>query len=428
MQNSLYIRHLEILLQRYLVAMSSFKLDAIVIASGKPSYYFEDDNSHPYKPFAAAQQWLPFDLPAGCYIVIQHDKPELIWPAKQDFWHMDNPIPEGEWQAHWHIIPALNDDWLTSLPERVALIGPDPVGPLQHSPTLLTWLNYDRATKTDYEIACLEAASDLAVKGHLAAQSAFLAGASEFDTHLAYLKATTQDACDTPYPNIVAINEHAAVLHYEQKAHHRPFRPLTLLVDAGAQFNGYASDITRTTTALQDDFSALVADMDALQQGIAAQAVAGTPFLELHQKSLIGVAGLLNKHDICSLSVEEQLEKRIPHHFYPHGLGHLLGLQVHDVGGRQTNPQGQIIAPPKSSPFVRLTRHLNDNMVLTIEPGLYFIPMLLEKLRAEQPQHGCNLDKIEQLRPYGGVRIEDNIVVGVEGVRNLTRERFAKYG
>lgn len=427
MQNSLYARHLETLLQRYCAALSAFKLDAIVIASGKPSYYFEDDNTHPYKPFAAAQQWLPFTLPAGCYIVIQHDKPELIWPAKQDFWHMACAIPEGEWQAHWHIAPTSNDDWLKSLPSDVALIGPDSLGPLRHNDALLAWLNYDRAVKTDYEIACLEEASDIAVRGHLAAQAAFLGGASEFEVHLAYLRATAQDAINTPYPNIVGINENAAVLHYEQKGHHRPFRPLTLLVDAGAQFNGYASDITRTTTTLQDEFNDLVIDMDVLQQEIAAQALAGTPFVELHDKSLIGVAELLRKHDICSLSVEEQLAKHVPHHFYPHGLGHLLGLQVHDAGGRQGNPQGQAIDPPADHPFLRLTRYLNEKMVITIEPGLYFIPMLLDKLKAEQPHHACNLAKIEHFLPYGGIRIEDNIVVGVEGVRNLTREAFAKY-
>ena len=427
MQNSLYVRHLETLLKRYCAAMSAFKLDAIVVASGQSSYYFEDDNTHPYKAFAAAQQWLPFTLPEGCYIVIKRDKPELIWPAQQDFWHMDKPIPEGEWQSHWHIAPALNDDWLKSLPENVALIGPDHLGSLRHNNTLLDWLNYDRAVKTDYEIACMTEATDIAVRGHLAAQAAFLSGASEFEVHLAYLKASAQDAINTPYPNIVGINEHAAVLHYEQKTHHRPFRPLTLLVDAGAQYNGYASDITRTTTTLQDEFSELVDDMDSLQQAIAAQAVAGMPFVALHDQSLIGVAELLKKHDICSLSIEEQLAKHVPHHFYPHGLGHLLGLQVHDAGGRQGNHQGHIIDPPADHPFLRLTRHLNENMVVTIEPGLYFIPMLLEKLKAEQPQHGCNLTKLERLLPYGGIRIEDNIVVGVEGVRNLTREAFAKY-
>lgn len=426
MENTLYIRHLETLLQRYRIALSHFKLDAIVVGSGSLSYYFEDDNSHPFKPFSAAQQWLPFNLPANCYIVIKHDKPELIWPSKQDFWHMVNAIPEGEWQAHWRITPVNDDSWTQSLPSNSALVAPNSIAPLEHNTQLMTWLNYDRAVKTEYEIACLYEANLVASAGHLAAQDAFLAGASELEVHLAYLAATQQDAIDTPYPNIIGVNEHAAVLHYEHKSRHRSIRPLTLLVDAGAQHYGYASDITRTTTSLKDDFTALVEGMDTLQQGIANQAVAGMPFVELHKQTLQGVAQLLKDHQICSLSVEEQLSKRIPHYFYPHGLGHLLGLQVHDAGGRQIDPQGTIQEPPTDSPFLRLTRDLNPNMVITIEPGLYFIPMLLEQLKAQHPLTCCDFKKIESLMPYGGIRIEDNIVVGVEGIRNLTREAFNK--
>lgn len=424
MDNALYIRHLETLLQRYRTASSQFQLDTIVIGAGSLSHYFEDDNAHPFKPFAAAQQWLPFTLPAGSFIVIKQDKPELIWPAQQDFWHMANAIPEGEWQSHWRITPVNDDSWTQSLSSNSAFIGPDAIGSLTHHHGLMTWLNYDRAIKTDYEIACLETANQIAAKGHIAAQQAFLSGASELQTHLAYLDATQQDAISTPYPNIVGINEHAAVLHYEQKSSQRPFRPLTLLVDAGASHHGYASDVTRTTTTLNDEFSALLHDMDILQQSIANQAVAGVAFVELHQKTLHGVAHLLKQHDICSLSIEEQLAKQIPHHFYPHGLGHFLGLQVHDVGGRQLDATGTLQNPPADSPFLRLTRDLVPNMVITIEPGLYFIPMLLEKLKAQQPKHGCNINKIDRLTPYGGIRIEDNIVVGIEGIRNLTRDAF----
>ncbi|WP_417505397.1 Xaa-Pro dipeptidase [Marinomonas gallaica] len=425
MDNALYIRHLETLLQRYRIASSQFQLDTIVVGAGSLSHYFEDDNAHPFKPFAAAQQWLPFTLPAGSFIVIKQDKPELIWPAQQDFWHMANAIPEGEWQSHWRITPVNDDSWTQSLSSNSAFIGPDAIGSLTHHHGLMTWLNYDRAIKTDYEIACLETANQIAAKGHIAAQQAFLSGASELQTHLAYLDATQQDAISTPYPNIVGINEHAAVLHYEQKSSLRPFRSLTLLVDAGASHHGYASDITRTTTTLNDEFSALLNDIDILQQSIANQAVAGVAFVELHQKTLHGVAHLLKQHDICSLSIEEQLAKQIPHHFYPHGLGHFLGLQVHDVGGRQLDATGALQNPPADSPFLRLTRDLVPNMVITIEPGLYFIPMLLEKLRAQQPKHGCDIKKIERLIPYGGIRIEDNIVVGIEGIRNLTRDAFA---
>lgn len=426
MENALYARHLETLLRRYRVALDEFKLDAIVIAAGTLSYYFKDDNSHPFKAFSFAQQWLPFDLPAGSYVVIKRDKPELIWPAKQDFWHMLNAIPEGEWQHHWLITPTDSNAWTSSLPNKVAYLGPASLPEYTQHESLYTWLAFDRAIKTPYEIACLEEATRVATLGHHAAQQAFSQGASEFEVHLAYLAATQQDASETPYPNIVGINEHAAVLHYEQKSRQRPFRPLTLLVDAGASHHGYASDITRTTTLLNDDFAALVEGMDTLEQHIVSQAVTGTSFVELHYQTLAGVARLLNQHGICRLSVEEQLIKHIPQYFFPHGLGHLLGLQVHDVGGKQHSAKGDIVDSPKESPFLRLTRPLQENMVITIEPGLYFIPMLLDKMRAEQPQHGCDMEKIESLLPYGGIRIEDNIVIHTETPRNLTREAFSK--
>lgn len=426
MQNTLYITHLNVLLQRYREALIHFKLDAIVISSGSVSYYYHDDNSHPFKPYAGAQQWLPFDLPSDCFIVIKHDKPELIWPAKQDFWHQINAIPEGDWQKAWRLTPVNNDKWCQALPSRCALIGPATLSNVAFSDALETWLNYDRAIKTEYEIECISRASKVAVKGHVAAQNAFLSGASEFEIHCAYLSATLQDSAYTPYPNIVGINEHAATLHYEHKDRNRAFRPLTLLVDAGASEFGYASDITRTTTVLDDDFTALKNDIDRLQQTIASKAVAGKSFIDLHNEMLLGTATVLRQHDICRLSTEEQIDKRIPHHFIPHGLGHLLGLQVHDVGGRQTDRDGSVLPAPTDSPFLRLTRTLQENMVITIEPGLYFIPMLLDQLKANTANHGCNVNKIEQLIPYGGIRIEDNVVVGVENVNNLTRHAFAE--
>ena len=427
MDNTVYRHHLDVLLQRYKQALVQFNLDAIVVASGQLSYYYHDDNSHPFKPYAGAQQWLPFSLPANCYVVIKADQLELIWPAKQDFWHMINAVPEGEWQSHWQITPVQNEEWIKALPNHSALIGPASLESVPSLDSLETWLDFERAVKTDYEIECLAQASDIAAKGHNAARDAFLAGASEFEVHLAYLNATRQDAAYTPYPNIIGINEHAAVLHYERKDTHRSFRPLTLLVDAGASYNGYASDITRTTVALDDDFKALHDDLNTLQIGIANQSLDGISFIELHDQTVMGIAELLLKHGICSLSIEEQLAKRVPQHFFPHGLGHLLGLQVHDIGGRQISHSGDTRPSPEGSPFLRLTRTLQENMVLTIEPGLYFIPMLLDQLKANVAHNGCNFEKIEQLLPYGGIRIEDNIVVGKTQIRNLTRDAFAKH-
>jgi Xaa-Pro dipeptidase len=102
----------------------------------------------------------------------------------------------------------------------------------------------------------------------------------------------------------------------------------------------------------------------------------------------------------------------------------LLGLQVHDAGGRQVSPDGEIRDPPAEHPFLRLTRVLEPGFVVTIEPGLYFIPSLLQALDPSA-RNRVNWATVETLIPYGGIRIEDNVVVQEAKHRNLTREAFA---
>jgi Xaa-Pro dipeptidase len=111
--------------------------------------------------------------------------------------------------------------------------------------------------------------------------------------------------------------------------------------------------------------------------------------------------------------------------FYPHGLGHFLGLQTHDVAGLIADAAGTPIPRPEGHPFLRLTRKLEAGNVLTIEPGLYFVEPLLRKWRANGDIAAINWDKVEALAPYGGVRIEDNMLVTAGEPRNLTREAFA---
>jgi Xaa-Pro dipeptidase len=104
----------------------------------------------------------------------------------------------------------------------------------------------------------------------------------------------------------------------------------------------------------------------------------------------------------------------------------LLGIQVHDVGGFMENESGTTIDPPSGHPFLRLTRVLEENMVLTIEPGLYAIDMLLENLRGTPAESHVNWSTVDWLRPFGGIRIEDNIRVLVNDRENLTRDAFAQ--
>ncbi|AEF53468.1 Xaa-Pro dipeptidase [Marinomonas posidonica] len=427
--NTLYQQHIATLMQRYENAMVHFKLEAIVIASGHKTYYFQDDHSHPFHGYSGAQQWLPFDIGADTFLIIQPgQKPTLVWPIRDDFWHAPNPIPEGEWQNNWHIEPARRDDkWFQNLPKQSAWLGPKSdleKRDITSCDGLNAYVDFAKAVKTPFEIQALQQASQSAVHGHLAAKQAFLEGKSELDIHLAFLSASQQTSAQEPYPGIVGLNEHAAVLHYEHKAINALPNSRTLLIDAGANCHGYASDITRTYTRHQDDFSALITGLDTLEQSLCQQATTGVAFRDLHQSCLVDVAQLLKDHKICSLGIEEQLEKRIPQVFFPHGLGHLLGLQVHDVGGHQIDSSGQLSMPDDHAPFLRLTRTLEEDMIITIEPGLYFIPMLIEKMQAEVAHHGCDLERIQHFMPFGGIRIEDNLQIKSESSINLTRQAF----
>ncbi|GAB3483287.1 Xaa-Pro dipeptidase [Marinomonas epiphytica] len=420
-----YKSHIETLQERYEAALEHFNLSAIVLASGTKDYYFQDDHAFPFHSYSGAQQWLPFTLSAETYLIIQAGKkPTLIWPVRDDFWHAPTPVPAGEWSNEWHIVEARKDDAVFSqLPAKTAWLGPNPPSFTVETTGLQAYLDYDKAIKTPYEISAMEQANLRGAKGHLAAKNAFLAGASELDIHLAFLQHSQQSASEEPYPGIVGLNEHAAVLHYENKETQNKAHSHTLLIDAGASEHGYASDITRTFTRTKDEFSALVDSLDALEQALAESVLAGVDYPSIHQQTIIGIAHCLQKHQICHLSIEEQLEKRIPQVFFPHGVGHLLGLQVHDVGGFQIDKSGTT-RKVDSAPFLRLTRPLEENMVVTIEPGLYFIPMLLEKMQSEVKQHGCDFNKIQQFMPYGGIRIEDNVVAKSGRARNLTREAF----
>jgi Xaa-Pro dipeptidase len=270
----------------------------------------------------------------------------------------------------------------------------------------------------------MRGAQMMAVRGHAAVAAAFKAGVSELELQQIFCSAVQQRESELPYPAIVALNEHASTLHYQNPRAKPPGMSRSLLIDAGAQFAGYAADITRTYAGATDDFAALIASMEELQQQVCNAAHAGVDFVELDTFAhrLLGL--VLREHGLAKCSPDEALTSGITRAFLPHGLGHLLGLQVHDAGGRQIDPTGKLRAPPDDNPHLRLTRVLEQGFVVTIEPGIYFIPSLLKPLL---DKHGDTLNRaaIERLVPLGGIRIEDDVEITGDGIRNLTREAFA---
>ena len=287
-------------------------------------------------------------------------------------------------------------------------------------------MHFERAVKTEYEIECMRRANALGVRGHVAALAAFCDGASEYAAHMRYLEACGQREEEMPYNNIVAYNEHAAVLHYQHldRSTAQPLR--SLLIDAGAQYRGYAADITRSHAAAAGVYADLVGEMDRAQLQLCAEIVAGRDYREVHLTAHRLIGDLLHRVGLIGRSGEAAIELGLTGVFFPHGIGHLLGLQVHDVGGIMADSDGHERKRPEGHPYLRMTRLLEPGVVVTVEPGVYLIDSLLATARADQRREYINWPMVEALRPYGGIRIEDNVVTTAAAPENMTRNAFAQ--
>lgn len=430
-----FFQHIAQLQQRSVELLAQQGFDQLLIGSGSLHTHFLDDTRYPFRPNPHFVQWVPFltEHP-NCWLLIRaHQKPQLFYYMPADFWHLTPALPTGEWTSAFDLHAFDNFADIASLlnGHHNALINEQAIkaesAQVSHNPNaLIQALNFHRAIKTEWEQHCLRQANYLAVKGHRAAEAAFKAGKSEYQINQLYLNAIGHNERDMPYDNIVALNEHAAVLHYQFQDRSAPAQDRTLLIDAGARFNGYAADITRTFTRQGSLFADLVRGLDDLQQQLCQQISAGSDFIALHEQMHLMIADLLNRFGIITANPEVQMELGLTRTFYPHGLGHLLGLQVHDVGGWQQDEAGTLLTPPEAHPFLRLTRTLQAGYVITIEPGVYFIPQLLNELRNSPNSQHINWTLVEQLLPYGGIRIEDNICVQADGSENYTRDGFAR--
>jgi Xaa-Pro dipeptidase len=411
-------------------ALAQTGFDTLVISSGQVYTHFADDQDAPFHPTPHFAHWCPMEGPHHVLVIRPGHRPRLIRYAPEDFWYEQSPLGHPFWAGEFDIEEAgtVEDVWksLGSL-TRAAYIGNEAdrakVAGLDPNPVELTArLDWNRTTKSPYEVQCIEEATVLAARGHLAARAAFLAGASELEIHQTYVQTVGIVDHEMPYGSIVALNEKGATLHYEGKR--KDVRNgKVLLIDAGAQVRGYASDITRTMAAphCDDHFKALIAGMEKLQLELCDLVKPGLPYGDLHHQGHLRIAALLKDQGILKAEPQEAVEKGLSRPFFPHGLGHHLGIQVHDVAGKQKTPDGTPEPPPQQHPTLRTTRTIDANQVFTVEPGLYFIPMLLRPFRENEHKAQFNWPLVDQLTPCGGIRIEDNLLVTATGHRNLTR-------
>jgi Xaa-Pro dipeptidase len=429
----LYAAHLDELRRRADAALERGGFDHLVVPSGTSHYQVFDDRDYPYAVNPQFKAWVPLTRAPGSWIVYSPGRrPRLLFLQPRDYWHVVPQAPSGWWVEHFDIeIIRTPEQALPHLParERSAILGEPQSALGDYAPNnpaaVLAYLEYHRAYKTAYEIAMMRRASAIGVRAHRAAEAAFREGRSEFDIHLAYCAAARQDANELPYGNIVALNEHGAVLHYTELDREAPATPRSFLIDAGAGYGGYACDITRTYSHARDDFQAMVDAVDVAQQAMCAQVRAGFDYRQLHVDAHLALAGILRDFGVLRTSPEAAVETRVSSAFFPHGIGHGIGLQVHDVAGFAESDRGGTIAKPGGHPYLRLTRTLEPGMVVTIEPGIYFIDMLLEELRAGPHADAVDWARVDAFRPYGGIRIEDDVACTDDAPLNLTREAFA---
>ncbi len=432
----LFSTHFSDLLSRHRQLMTEQGLAYLVVPSGAPIRVYRDDMDYPFKSSFYFRTYAPLtELPHSYVVLGLEGKPLLIYYQPVDFWHKPPADPEGYWAEHFDIkvITEIKDaaPLLPADAREVAVLGEEDeitaaFNLAQKNPEpLINAIYWQRAYKSEYEIECIRQANRLAARAHKIAEAAFRAGKSEQQIHVAYLVSLGILEHQLPYGNIIALNENGAILHYHDCQAKKPGEVKSFLIDAGASVAGYHSDITRTYAYADDEFAELVAAMDKLNLECIEQAAVGVEYGDLHVSAHRKIATLLNQFGFIDMSVDGIVENSLTSTFFPHGLGHLIGLQVHDVGGQFADATGAPKAPPAAHPFLRSTRTIGANMVYTVEPGFYFIDPLLAKQKAGDHAAAFNWHKIDAFLPYGGIRIEDNIVIREDGIENLTRDAFA---
>ena len=421
-------------LQRYWEkALQAEGYQAALIHAGSKLASFLDDYEYPFRCNPHLLWWAPLTHHHDSALLIRPgQRPKLFYYQPDDYWHTPPANPESWWADEFEVVAVRDADaWKQAgINEYTAYIGDSPalaeaVGNGQLNPErLLNRIHLDRTRKTSYEIDCMAEAARLGAIAHIAAEQAFREGLSEYDIHQRYCMSIQMVDAELPYGNIVALNDHSSVLHYQAHEQQVPERVRSFLIDAGATVHGYACDITRTYASETGEFADLISAMDDMQRQLCAAVVEGLDYRDLHLRAHLDIAGILKDFDIIRPSAEDAVASGLSAVFYPHGLGHFLGLQTHDVAGLIADAEGTPIPRPEGHPFLRLTRTLEAGNVLTIEPGLYFIEPLLRKWRENDDVAVINWDKVETLAPYGGIRIEDNMLVTNGVPRNLTREAF----
>ena len=287
-----------------------------------------------------------------------------------------------------------------------------------------------RLIKEDVEIEALDHACDLGYQMHSAARDAIEIGIIEQEIVGKMEAVALAKGWGVSFPTI--LTQHGETLH--NHGHAAVIEPGKLMViDAGVESNEhYASDFTRTYptsgkfTTKQREVYQIVYECNELAFSLVKP---GITYREVHlataRKMLEGLSAL----DLVRGDLDEMVAKGIAGLFQPHGLGHNMGLDVHDMEDLGENLVGydpdQTRAKQLGLGSLRMARRLRPGHVITDEPGIYFIPALIEKFKKEGLGFDfVNYAKLEGYYDFGGIRLEDDVLITADGARRLGPKRL----
>ncbi len=282
-----------------------------------------------------------------------------------------------------------------------------------------------RSVKSKDEIAEIEKAVDIAEKMHTTAMKMAQPGIYEREIAGRIEGISLSHGNPVSFPVILSIDGQTLHNHY----HGNLLKPGRIMVtDAGSETDlHYASDITRSVPVggkfgeeQKDIYNIVLKSLEKSVMSIKP----GIPYRDIHLKAASVIAGGLKELGIMKGNIDEAVTDGAHALFFPHGLGHMLGLDVHDMEDLGEDFVGYDDEIKRSDQFglafLRLGKRLQENFVLTVEPGIYFIPALIDKWKSDKVlTEYINYDKLEAYRNFGGIRIEDDVLVTATGSRVL---------
>ena len=356
--------------------------------------------------FDPAEGWVDFVAPVT--------RAERLWEGAPDGEAEGTPLPEL-------------DDWLAARGgRRVACLGArvartaDLSSDAELESSARSALNHVRRQKDPLELARMRAAERATRAGFAAIVPLIEPGRSERELQIELEAAFFRNGADgLAFDTIVGGGPNSAVLHFAPGARRLEAGDL-VLIDAGGEFRGYASDITRTYPAT-GQFTSEQAELHALVQDANRVATSrcgpGVEFRDVHRAAAMVLASGLTDFGLLRGDPEDLVAQGTVFVFFPHGVGHMVGLGIRDAGevlpGRDQRED--------EFPRLRIDLPLLPGHVVTIEPGIYFVPALLHDAGfRERHRDAVDWDRAERMLGFGGIRIEDDVLVTETGFEVLT--------